>query len=185
MAKNANRDRGRSRVTRLRDTEELMVRGVARRTIHQSLCERYGVKSTTVDNWIGAVRDAWVVESAGVDRTEMRSQHRARLSKVYERAMTRRMPVRDADGNPVLHNGSVVTAEIPDLRVSVRALDALAKLDNLNEETTKLDAGSAEDLVGFLRLGAVAAKRKIKLDDEDTKREHRARRARESGGDAE
>lgn len=147
------------RAARLRDVEELLVRGVANRTIYAQLGPRWGVKDAQVRKFIREVRAVWAAEAAEIDRTEVRAQHRSRLSKVFERAMARRVTVKNADGTVVLNaRGEPVTMEMPDLRSSMRALDSLARLDNLNEETVKVDA-PAESLVDLMRMGAVMAKR--------------------------
>lgn len=142
----------------MREVEEMLVRGVSNRTIYGRLAERWGCKPQSVRIYVDKVRRAWAVEAQKIDRTELRAQHRARLTKVLERAMTRRMPVRNQDGTVVLDlTGNVVTADIPDLRTGMRALDSLAKLDNLNDETVKLEG--ADNLVDLMRMGSVMAEK--------------------------
>lgn len=149
-----NRASKENEAQRLRECEELMVRGIATRNLLHRLSERWGVSERTVQGYQRKVRAAWIAESAGLDRTEKRADHRGRLLKLYEKAMTKRAPIKTPEGGHVLDkHGNQVTVEAPDLRTANRVLAEMAKLDNLNEETVKVE--NADNLVDLLRMGTL------------------------------
>lgn len=162
-----------TRAKRMIETEELMVRGLTARKVRRTLAERWGVSEQTAMKYMSAVRKAWAEEVKGLDRTERRNEHRAKLTKIFERALMKRATVRDGQGNPVIHGGTLVqdengrtvlhggqlqTIEAADLRSALRALAQVAKLDNLNDETFKTDGH--DQLVDLMKLGMVAASKK-------------------------
>lgn len=149
---------------RLLAVEELLTRGLSVRRIVRELGAKWSLSEQQVRHYIDAVRRVWAKEADGIDRTHLKAQHRERLVKVYERAMTRRAFARDDEGNVVLRvtgqdpdtgepTREPVTIESPDLRSATKALDSLAKLDNLNDEVVRLEG--ADNLVDLLRLAAV------------------------------
>lgn len=142
--------------------EEMLVRGYSTSNIVKRCTKEWDVVPATVYNRIKAVRDAWRAEASKIDRTAMRDAHRARLVKCYNLAVNRRVPLRDAEGNPVIsERGKPYMVDEPDLRAAAKFMDSLAKLDALNEES--IDSNKGQDLVTLMAMAGVAQNKQQQL----------------------
>ena len=96
------------------EVEEFLVRGVSMRRIVKRCAESWECSPATVYNRVQQVRDAWRAEATKYDRSELRDAHRERLLKIYNMAVNRKRPLRDAEGNPVMNRkGGRAGAPLP------------------------------------------------------------------------
>ncbi|MEQ8721011.1 MAG: hypothetical protein RID81_07020 [Sandaracinaceae bacterium] len=147
---------------RLEYVEERLVLRLSTARVQREVAERYGVTTRTARDYIRKVRDRWNEEASTEDRVERRNHMRASVNDIFVQAMTRRVPVLERGGAPVLEEdpdgGSrPVEREEPDLKTAIRAAETLCRLDGLYDAK-----GAAQDVLGELgsELAAiVAAKR--------------------------
>lgn len=137
------------------EVEEMLVRGMGTRRLVLRCKEEWDVAEATVYKRIRMVRDAWAAEAKKYDRTAKRDEHRSRLLRLYNMAVNRMRPLRDAEGNPVIDpkTDKPFMVEEPDLRTAVKVLDSMSKLDNLDERVVPENA--ANDLVSLMQMAGV------------------------------
>lgn len=144
------------------EVEELLVRGMSTRRLVLRLKDKWGVSPETVYNRTRMVRDAWAAEAKKYDRGPKRDAHRQRLLKLYNMAVNRVRPLRDAEGNPVINEKTKkpFMVDEPDLRTAAKVLDSMAKLDGLDETT--IPENRAQDLVSLMQMaGVIEEKQKL------------------------
>ncbi len=150
---------------RLLAVEEMLTHGWGRRRMIAELERRFGVHERTIHKWIAKVHRAWAAEAKLVDRDTIRAQHRERLTRVLHLAVEREVPATSKEDGVVYETDAdgakrPVMIRSPDVRAAARILDLLAKLDNLNEETVKLE--NADNLVDLIRLATVRREKEKK-----------------------
>ena len=116
-----------ARMDRLAFTEEVMARRFSRRGVERAIQEKYDVSARTARRYIRAVRKQWELE-AEQDRPRVRSELRAKLTRIYEIAMERMEYVRGTDGEEGYYYKD------RDLKVALLVVDRLAQLEGLDME---------------------------------------------------
>lgn len=143
--------------------EEMLVRGITTRRIRREGSDRFQVSTRTISKDITHIRVLWRKEADGIDRQAQRDGMREKLTKVYERSMTRRTILRNADNQVIRYDdGTPKTMDSPDLRSGLRALQQLSRLDGL-DESIKLGDADVGDLVGLMALAQVRRKKAKEL----------------------
>jgi hypothetical protein len=145
--------KGRARTTRaemarrMLDAEELMLRGVGRHAILETLCRRYSIGNTAARGVVQRVIEAWKDEGRRLSTPEAREERRhvlrKRLEAVYESAMTRR---RAGKGGKLELD--------PDHQSALNACAQLRALEGLDVPSSRdeLPAGGGNTVLGILAV---------------------------------
>ena len=135
----------------MRAAEGLMFQRMRRTEVQREICQRFGCGPRTARKYMRLVTDNWGEEAKAEDRTERRNSMRETANDLYTKAMERRIFATAAGGGVQCdEEGEPVILEAPDLRAAARALEILAKLDGLFDNTIKIDAtGTLSDLVAL------------------------------------
>lgn len=132
--------------------EQMLAKSYPRRMIEAAAQTKYGIRPRNVRTYIKRVIDRWAAQSAAESQEAKRADIEAQMREVLHGALTNKIPLRDAAGDPVLdQKGQPIMVNAPDRRAAIRALENLSKLHGLHSTTVNVNAGtSLVDILGKL-----------------------------------
>lgn len=135
MAKKSTRE---IKEDRLAEIEAALVRRVGYEAIARTYAQKWGLQARQIKRYIAEVRKRWREEAEARgpgERIEDRAHMRKSLNDAYYRAMSKAEIMRDASGQPIMHNGKPLKSEKPDVNAAVGAAKVLIQLDGLADKT--------------------------------------------------
>ena len=135
--------------------EQLLAKSYPRRMVERSIQTKYGSGARQARAYIKKVLDRWTAQAQAEGVETRRADIEAQMREVLHGALQNKIPLRNADGTPVLDsNQQPVMVSAPDRRTALRALENLTKLHGLMSTTVNVNAGgSLIDILGSLGDG--------------------------------